>query len=649
MTDYTNRPKLYGTDEPSTSHHALAAGPLTVTLDNGRMRHIRWHGIELLCGIDYPVRDPNWTTVTVTTEKERIKQTDDRWAYNRKFVTVDGGLTGLLRASGRANGHMNVFVSFTATRDYETARSGFTMLHPADRLSGARIHVTHSSGHHEVVELPERISPSQPVFDISGLDYNISGANVRVTFHGDVFEMEDQRNWTDASFKTYCRPLSRPSPYRILAGKTVTQELDLYFSDDAHSPICQVDRTPITARVIYNDTPNSEKLPQISLALDAGSLPTPQEMETLGSLGCTRVNARIEDLSTARDVIGSIVAFGLPFDLEVVLDDDPTAAEEQLSAMAKELSSKGLSPEHILAVPNEFMKSHQPDGDWPTGLTPQDAVGLVRSVFPNTKTGCGALTNFTEFNRCPPRQTGCDFVSHSMTAIFHAADDTSVFETLASHPMIFKSAQTIAEGASYRLGLVSIGMRTNPYGPAPAANPTQVRTEAAGADPRQRGLFAAAWMVGAIASTLGHGIESMSLAMPVGPLGLVHRRAPWPQPLFDDGDRFVYPAYHVFNALCRLSHLDRLNIDLPKGAYGVACRKDGVITAVIANGSAEQIDIELQASNLVAILDEDSFDAATTNASWLSQVKGTDASILSLGSYAVAFVGFPNLVNGTTR
>ena len=30
-----------------------------------------------------------------------------------------------------------------------------------------------------------------------------------LAFEGDIFEMEDQRNWTDASFKTYCTPLAR--------------------------------------------------------------------------------------------------------------------------------------------------------------------------------------------------------------------------------------------------------------------------------------------------------------------------------------------------------------------------------------------------------------------------------------------------------
>ena len=35
-------------------------------------------------------------------------------------------------------------------------------------------------------------------------------------FNGETFEMEDQRNWTDASFKTYCTPLSLPYPIKII-------------------------------------------------------------------------------------------------------------------------------------------------------------------------------------------------------------------------------------------------------------------------------------------------------------------------------------------------------------------------------------------------------------------------------------------------
>lgn len=48
--------------------------------------------------------------------------------------------------------------------------------------------------------------------DIAGLAHQVRGVTVGIDFSGETFEMEDQRNWTDASFKTYCRPLARPAP-----------------------------------------------------------------------------------------------------------------------------------------------------------------------------------------------------------------------------------------------------------------------------------------------------------------------------------------------------------------------------------------------------------------------------------------------------
>ncbi len=47
---------------------------------------------------------------------------------------------------------------------------------------------------------------------------------------GDAWEMEDHRNWLDASFKTYVRPLALPYPYTLKAGSSVTQTVTLTFS-----------------------------------------------------------------------------------------------------------------------------------------------------------------------------------------------------------------------------------------------------------------------------------------------------------------------------------------------------------------------------------------------------------------------------------
>ena len=48
-----------------------------------------------------------------------------------------------------------------------------------------------------------------------------------VRMEGDTFEMEDHRNWTDASFKTYVRPLALPWPYTLPKGETFKQSVTL--------------------------------------------------------------------------------------------------------------------------------------------------------------------------------------------------------------------------------------------------------------------------------------------------------------------------------------------------------------------------------------------------------------------------------------
>ena len=54
-----------------------------------------------------------------------------------------------------------------------------------------------------------------------------SGIEAKFEFEGDLFEMEDQRNWTDGSFKTYCTPLSLGYPFQALAGQSFKQKVTL--------------------------------------------------------------------------------------------------------------------------------------------------------------------------------------------------------------------------------------------------------------------------------------------------------------------------------------------------------------------------------------------------------------------------------------
>ena len=187
-------------------------------------------------------------------------------------------------------------------------------------------------------------------------------------------------------------------------------------------------------------------------------------------------------------------------ELEIVIPQD-LQIDECLELVAKRCSSAGLQPARVVALPEAYLRSYQPTGPWPTGPTPHAAAVAARKRFPAARIGGGVLTNFTELNRCRPDMSVCNYITHGATAIVHAADDRSVMESLEGLSQVFASARALAGLGDYRLGLISIGMRSNPYGADVVANPDQIRLAMAGTDPRQRGLFAAAWAIGAVEAT----------------------------------------------------------------------------------------------------------------------------------------------------
>jgi hypothetical protein len=120
----------------------------------------------------------------------------------------------------------------------------------------------------------------------------------------------------------------------------------------------------------------------------------------------------------------------------------------------------------------------------------------------------------------------CDYIGHGVTAITHAADDRSVIESLEGLSHIYRSAEALAEERDYRLGLVAIGMRSNPYGFGVMENSLQNRIAMAGAGPQ-----AARPLCSRVGSWRGrchrgHKVSSLALSALVGPFGAIHRRKP---------------------------------------------------------------------------------------------------------------------------
>ena len=222
--------------------------------------------------------------------------------------------------------------------------------------------------------------------------------------------------------------------------------------------------------------------------------------------------------------------------------DDPQTA---LARVAADCKKAPLAVARVLALPESYLQSYQPGGPWPAGPAPQDLVPHARAAFP----GCRDRKRGADlFSRTQSLPSGPHAITSAMARrpLRMRRTMTRSLRILEGLSHVLKSGRALSGERDYRLGLVAIGMRSNPYGSGVVENVRQNRVAMAGADPRQRGLFAAAWAVGAVAATEGHRVSSLALSALVGPFGAIYRREAWAQPGYQEsGTMMVYPIFHV--------------------------------------------------------------------------------------------------------
>jgi hypothetical protein len=253
------------------------------------------------------------------------------------------------------------------------------------------------------------------------------------------------------------------------------------------------------------------------------------------------------------------------------------------------------------------------------------------------------LSYFTELNRKRPPVEPIDFVTHATCPIVHDCDDRAVMETLEALPWVAETVRAFAPGKPYRVGPSMLGMRDNPYGAAPMPNPENRRIAMAINDPRQRGLFGAAWNLGYVARMAAAGVEALTLSAPVGAFGVVHAAADFPQPWFEDRGSGVYPIYHVLHDLAAAAGRPQLATTVSNGSavQALAHRADGGMVLWLANLTGEPQRVSVAglpySRGRVMRLDLDTFEVAIAGAEgWPAAAEHRTADALKLDPYVVA-------------
>ena len=648
----SNKPKravkLFGTELQEVKGRALHAGPISAVLDNGALRYIRLGEVEVLRAIAFLVRDENWGTYTPEIRNQKIRQTPQGFTvtYDARCGEPGRALAYHAEISAKAEGTLSFTATATPESDFQTNRTGFIVLHPLNGVAGAPVEIEHVDGKRRKDKFPARINPVQPFLNVRAMRHEVSpGVSATVRMEGDAFETEDHRNWTDASFKTYVRPLALPWPYTLPTGEAFTQSVTLTFSGKLPRP--KTSRTARPAIVSLGRTAGG--LPDIAIAVSAAEAENALEQADLlkhavpSRLLC-EIDAAASDLTDlARTYRKLSEATGVPVSLEIVIPGrtDPSV---ELEPVVRALDGSGLEPVAVVVSPAIDLKAILPGSAGGDAPPLEKIYSAARTAFPGAAIGGGMFSFFTELNRKRPPAELLDFVTHTTCPIVHAADDVSVMETLEALPAVVQSTRAlIGRKKAYHIGPSTIPARLNPYGASTASNPGDLRVCLADNDPRHRGLFGAAWTLGYVAALAYAGVEQVSAGAATGPRGTIYQRGRHKQPYFDSLNvAAIYPLYHVLASLAsaRGSKLRQASTDAA-GVAALAYGKGKHQVLWLANLTGDKRKVKVAGFDGAAglhMLDEASFEKATRDPSLLAR-KGKPlrkVTTLELGPYAVA-------------
>jgi D-apionolactonase len=566
----------WGREEDQPEAVPLRAGPLSARYEEGGLRYIRLGDREILRRVYVAVRDRNWGTIIPSLSDVRIERGDDRFRIGFLAEHREGPIDFAWRGtiSGDPGGTITFAMDGEARTTFLRNRIGFCVLHPPGPCAGAPCVVEHDGGTRTEGAFPVPISPHQPFFEMRAIAHEVApGVWAEVRFAGDIFEMEDQRNWTDDSYKTYCTPLREPFPVEVAAGTRVAQSVTLTLQGARADQSGEPEGTPVTVAIGEEAV---GALPRLGLgAATHGEALGDGELARLRTLGLAhlRVDLRLAEVGW-REALGRAAAeagaLGVGLEIAFFLSD---AAGEELTALAAALGE--LRPAVV-----RWLVFHIGEvvtaGHW---------IAFARQhlgeVAPGVPFGGGTNAYFTELNRNRPDPGPLDLVAYSINPQVHAFDDTSLVETLACQATTVESARAFIGDLPLAISPVTLRPRFNPNAtaaaeaPPPDALPSEV-------DPRQMALFGAAWTVGSLAVLAASGVASVTYYETTGARGVIETPAGAPWPAFRSLPGGVFPLYHALadagefagGAVLRATTSD------PLGATALALR-DGVRTRIL--------------------------------------------------------------------
>jgi hypothetical protein len=595
----------------------LDAGALTLELRGAKAWRICRGGNEVWHGIAFLFRDADWGTPEPVVDDVESSVRPSRFTLTLTgHFPVTPRVDFRLRLEG-GEGCISVAAEAVPSGDIQASRLGLCVMHPMS-VCGAAIEVEHIDGRISRSTFPTLIPPWPPFMLIRAIRHEYApGAFARCTFEGDAFELEDQRNNSDASFKTYSRSNLMPRPYWLRAGVPARQSVELRLeAPDAAMPRTRRATTPSAVRVHVGTKAGAPPKVGIEIAPhDARASAIASLHPALARLQPAHLHLALDAGSLVVDWVGVkrlLESAGATLRLDVGVD---YARPEPLDTLCRSLRDAGIAPASVAIFPSEGR-----------------CLDAARRAFPGAAIGGGTPHFFVQLNRIE-RLGACDFLTFTTSPIVHGADDDTVMLTLQSLPSMIDTLRASYPEARFAVGPSTIGVRRSPLGKQPETDGMH-RVALARDDPRCRGLFGAAWVAGYAAQLAPAGIEGLTLMSLMGASGI----------LVDGGDSAVTPtpAYWALERLCRAVGMHDVVVSEPSRVAAIAAdSRDGQTELLVANLTPSAVDVEIDgigAWAALAMLDAEGWNTRSGAASdfWATVRRPHAKGRIRLEAYALA-------------
>jgi hypothetical protein len=565
----------------------LAAGPLTLELDQGSLRYVRLGEREILRRVYVAVRDPRWVTIPMTVTQLDIEESQEAFAVNLTAEHRQGPVHFRWKGSirGDARGSIRFEMDGEALSTFQRNRIGLCVLHPMDTCAGRPCRVRHADGTVEDSAFPRLVAPHQPFLGVRGLSYEVEpGIVADVQVEGEVFETEDQRNWSDNSFKTYSTPIDLPLPVEVKAGTRIQQAVSVRLVPEAVARRASSSPSSTIDLAIADE---AVPLPALGTSLTPRSEPlTARELDRLRALRLAHLRVELvpsrDDFRAAfTQGIAAATALGLPLEVGLWLTGAPAAEVELFVRTVEELRPR-LSV--VLPLPIERESS------------PPEAMAALRARLSGVPIAGGANVYFTELNRNRAPAAVADALLFPSTPTVHMMDEPTIAENLAALGWIAETARAIGGGRP--LGLSPVLLRPPARPPVPfggedlSAYPRHV-------DPRQASLFLAGWTACHVGHAARAGFARATYYLATGWRGLMYGEAGPSLPAdFPAEAGAVYPVYHALADLADLAGGEVLatRSSAPIAVDGVAVRHGRSLRVLLANLTRESQVVRLPAA-----------------------------------------------------